>query len=34
MAEKYENKIAIVQENAEKDRADAEEMTAQDNNLS
>ena len=34
MAEKYENKIALVQENAEKDRADAEEMAAQDNNLS
>ena len=32
MATKYENKIALVQENAEKDRADAKEMEAQENN--
>ena len=32
MAEKYENKIAIVQENIEKDRSDAKEMKSQDKN--
>lgn len=35
MVEKYENKIALVKENAEKDRADAEEIKTQnDSNLS
>lgn len=32
MAEKYENKMALVQENIEKDRSDAKEMKSQDKN--